>query len=352
MDTSAFQKINDLLEKNDKVAIAVGKNPTLDDMAAALSLYLSFKQINKQVTIVSPTNPIVELSNLVGIDKVKSSLEGDSGDLIVSFPYQDRQIEKVSYNLDEEAHQLHIIVKAGEAGLQFDEKDVQFRRSGGLPKLLFILGTQRLTELESLFDANALKETTVVNIDNNQANQRFGEIVMVSPDFSSLSEQIGNLLMVLDLPIDQDTAQNLLAGISQATENFQSPQTSYIAFEIAAMLMRKGAKRTQGYAQARVQQQNRAPFSSPQPQPQPQRQSPAELQQRLSQELKAMQQQRGEPRRAQFPQSRPNQNTMPNSPQQINPIQQPVRGSVQNDQQPEPPSDWLEPKVYKGSTPL
>ena len=58
-----------------------------------------------------------------------------------------------------------------------------------------------------------------------------------------MSEQVADLLLSLGYDFDADTAQNLLNGISAATNNFQSPATSYLAFEIAAILLRKGAKR-------------------------------------------------------------------------------------------------------------
>jgi len=343
MDNVAFQKINDLLTKNDKVGIAVGKNPTLDEMAAALSLYLSLKEINKQVNVASPTQPIVEISNLIGIDKVKNALDSDGGDLIVSFPYQDRQIEKVSYNLDEDNSLLHIIVKAGETGLQFDERDVQFRRSGGVPGLLFIIGTPTLSDLDGLFDPQALKDTTVINIDNKANNQRFGDIVLVSSDFSSVSEQIGNLLTLLDLPIDEDIAQNLLAGISYATQNYQDPQTSSLAFELTAVLMRKGARRQAGETISRPSFKQQP---QQQQQPRPQR-SQSDLRVRLNEELKMMQ--RNNQGRQQFG-SQNRQVPQPPLP----PKEQVNKVASQNQRQDDdnPPSDWLEPKVYKGSTPI
>ncbi|MBU4099385.1 hypothetical protein KJ980_07085, partial [Patescibacteria group bacterium] len=99
MDNAIVQKIKDAISNNDNIAIIVGKNPSIDEMAAALSLYLLLKE-NKKVTIVCPTQPIVELSNLVGIDKVATRLEGGEGDLVVSFPYVEGEVEKVSYTLE------------------------------------------------------------------------------------------------------------------------------------------------------------------------------------------------------------------------------------------------------------
>ncbi|MBU4015899.1 hypothetical protein KKF69_00285, partial [Patescibacteria group bacterium] len=240
MDNAIVQKIKDAISNNDNIAIIVGKNPSIDEMAAALSLYLLLKE-NKKVTIVCPTQPIVELSNLVGIDKVATRLEGGEGDLVVSFPYVEGEVEKVSYTL--ESGFLNIIVKASNQGLTFDEKDVKYSKGGATFSLLFVIGTPRLSDLGELINSDKLLNTKIINIDNKQENEGYGDIVAVSPDFSSVSEQVADLALSLGFRMDRDIAQNLLDGINYATQNFQSPSTSPLAFEIASLLMRNGAKR-------------------------------------------------------------------------------------------------------------
>src|SRR5260221_2222734 len=123
MDNATSQKIREALGKSTSVGIIVGPEPTIDIMAAGLAIYLLLKQANKRVSIACPTEPIVELSSLVGIDKVQPGLGGDAGDLVVSFPYNDGEIDKVSYTIEEGF--LNIIVKAGEKGISFDDQDIR-----------------------------------------------------------------------------------------------------------------------------------------------------------------------------------------------------------------------------------
>ncbi len=333
MDTPTLQQVQDALSKNEEVAIVVGKNQNLDSMGGALALYLALKTVGKHVSIASPSEPLVEISSLVGIDRVKTYFETAGGDLVVSFPYSEGEIEKVSYTLENGF--LNIIVKAGEKGLSFREKDVQYKRGqSGSPKLLFIIGTQRLSDLGNLFDPQALKNTTVINIDNKADNQGFGDIVLASQTFSSVSEQVANILTFLDLPFDIDIAQNLFSGITFATENFQSPKTSALAFETAAVLLKKGAIRktariktnmpSEGSFFTQPQRQRdrntnpfkpKSPFSFPRPQQQP---------------------------------IAPSRNVAPMPSISVPPT---VIEEKDNQNQPEEtPPDWLTPKVYKGST--
>lgn len=240
MDNQAVQKIRELIAKNENIGIAVGKDPGIDKMGAGLALYLSLGNLGKSVNIACPTEPTVEISSLVGIDKVKNTLDSGKGDLIVSFP--DRgDIKKISYTRED--GMLNIIVKAADEGLTFDEREVKFRKGGEVPTLLFIVGVPRLSDLGNLFDAESLKDTTTVNIDNKAENQGYGDIVLASNNFSSVSENVSSLVVALDLKMDIDVAQNLLSGISAATDNFQNPNTSPLAFEMAALLLKKGATR-------------------------------------------------------------------------------------------------------------
>ncbi len=282
----------------------MGRNPKVDEMAGALSLYLSLKQENKKVTIASPTDPIVEVSNLVGIDKVKKGFDSDQGDLTVSFPYKEGEIEKISYTLED--GKLNILVKAGEQGLSFDERNVEFSRGGGAPKLVFIVGTSTLSELGRVFSAEALKNSTVVNIDYKENNQGFGDVVLVSKNLSSVSELVASLLDSLGFRIDEDIASNLLSGITDATDNFQSPKTSPLSFEMAGLLMKKGAVRDTGRSK---KSEDAYSFFTP----------------------------TKHPKRTIEPKSAVAKGTS-----------EPSKDKKLDEEN--PPDDWLAPKIYKGST--
>lgn len=339
MDNVALQQIRDIIGKNDKIAIAVGRSVTVDDMAAALSLYLSLLQMRKQVTIASASQPTVELSSLVGINKVASQFAGSSGDLIVSFPYKEGEIEKVSYTIDN--GYLNIVVKAGEQGLSFQETDVRYIRGGGAPSVLFVIGTPRLSDLGTLFDPEALKNTTIVNIDNKAENQGFGDAVLVSQNASSVSELVANLLSFIGVDLDIDVAQNLLSGISFATGNFQDPKTTGAAFEMAGILMKKGAVRMGGVTPTRPTMPRNNFMQQPQPPMQTQTQPRPQMQQQSEDRVSTFM---PETMKASSPQM-PRQPFVRQQQQQPQPQQQQTRDR-------KPPSDWLTPKVYKGSDKL
>ena len=358
MDNLTFKQIKDLVDSNQEIAFVTGKNPSLDDMGATLSLYLAITALGKSTVIAAPEQPIVEISNLVGINKVKSGLGGQGGDLIVSFPYKEGEIDKVSYTLENEL--LNIVVKEGPLGLNFSQKDVKFSRGAGkIPKLLFVVGCPRLSDLSGVFDIADLKDTTVVNIDNKTDNQGFGDLIMVSTKSSSVSEIVANLILYLGFSIDQDIAQNLLSGISFATGDFQNPNTSSLSFEMAGVLMRNGAKRI-----SPVRQRSTDFDSFVQVQPAPE--MPVQPQPITKQTLQSQVQNQGQPKqssedviarlRKQILESQKRQEQRVSTPiesqpqvhkvQEVGPIEQIEQEKVVEN----PPEDWLTPKIYKGST--
>lgn len=359
MDTQALQKIKDTIGAAQQLTIAVTANPSIDQMAAALSLFLILESQGKKVQVVSPTEPIVELSSLVGIDKVKTSSEGSTGDLVVSFPYREGEIEKVSYTIEDGA--LNIVVKASEAGLTFDEQDVRFKRGSDKPELLFTVGVSRLSQIEGIFPQDMLQGVTVINLDNNVDNEGFGAMVLVSPKFSSLSEQLADLMMNLGFDIDIDASQNLLSGIIDATNNFQSQNTSYLAFEVASILLKGGAVRPAASRSQHHLAQQEARISQTQPQRQMQQgqsrqqQNRDDRQNRRDAIREALRNQSQSRINDQRQDSRRDDRPVNDQRQDLRRDDRPVQSRQQQPQQVQsneqkPPSDWLTPKVYKGST--
>ena len=407
MDNQTFQRIKDLITQHQAIGVVMRGNATLDETAGALGMYLVLANMGKAAAIASPTDPVVGVSNLVGVQKITKSLAGGvggkGGNLTVSFPYKDGEIEKVSYT--QENGFLNIQVMAGPNGLGFQQSDVKFVQAGAagaMPTLLFAIGVPSLSEISSVVSQADLQNMTVVNIDNKPNNEKYGDVVVVSPRFSSVSEQVADFLTLLEpqIELDKDTSQNLFDGISFATKDYTAPNTSYLAFEMAGILMKKGATRYKAagaavqpgqnvsqyfppmqnnplsYAQAQDKQvvQNQPVQAPVQPQPSAgQNFAPSNMNQnpQFAQPVQQPMPQSPVQPMPQMPvqpqfnqpfvqtQGEPMQNQGFAQPMQ-QPVNQPMSSAAQNMQpsqvsqqaQGQAPADWLTPKVYKGSSVL
>jgi hypothetical protein len=260
MEDSIFSQNRDLLgnliSENSEIGIVIGEPHSLDKVAAALSLYLTFKEIGRDVQIVTKKDPIVEFSNLVGIDKIKKEFTGLTKTFTISLPYNEGEIEKVSYKI--EGDKLNINLFAGDKKMSFAENEIQYIKRGAVPSLIFAVSVSDPERLYSYFDSNS--DVKLVNIDNNQMNDAYGDVAYVSPNFSSLSEVVAKTIQDLALPMNQDIAQNLLDGVTISTENFTTETTSPYAFEAVSFLMRHGAKRK---SMQEVQEKKRKSFGIP-----------------------------------------------------------------------------------------
>ncbi len=268
MNPTITQEINlfrDFLDQQDDFGIVIGAHQNFDTVACALSLFLSLSQAGKKVQIISKKAPIVEVSSLVGVDKIRENFQGATGKLIVSLPYIKGEVEKVLFTEAPNTINFHLTAATGRSITPFDVNDVKLNWEGGAPQAIIAIGAGSVDELAGVIDANSTK---VVNIDNYQGNTRFGDVVLVDEGFSSLTEISGKIIKDLSLPMDVDIAQNIMDGVLNATRNFTKNNTSPLAFEAVSSAMYKGAQR-------KVEEQQQQPrreqgFSNPSRQPQQQ----------------------------------------------------------------------------------
>lgn len=250
MNPDDFNELPLLLSSAQNILVLVGQNPTLDNLGGGLALYLALTRVGKKVNIVCPQPPTVDLSNLVGIDKVKTELGGQS--LTLTFPYTEGSIEKVSYNIEE--NKFNLIIQPREGFEPLSPEDVRFSSSSAEAELIFVLGTSTLTGLGPLYEKGKeiLGKSPLVVIDNHPENKHYGKVNLVNPDASSVSEIVATVLKRLGLELDSDTAHNLLTGLEFATTNFSSPSASFEAFETAGACLKAGAKRGLTFGKATV----------------------------------------------------------------------------------------------------
>ncbi len=319
ISTDLINQTRALLDQSQGALIVLAKNPSLDEVASGISLYLALSSRGKRATIVSPDSMTVEFSHLVGVDKITNSLGSISNgnNLVISFPYQEGSIEKVSYNIENDT--FNLVIEPREGYPTVTSEMIRFSSSGGEVDVIFSIGAQNFSDLDNIYQNNTalFADKPVINIDVNRDNQRFGKINLVDPTASSISELLITLFSSWGINIDADLASNLFAGIVSGSNNFTSNTTTAATFENAAICLKYGAKRGESET-----------FS---------------------------------PKLPSFPQHPPKMpptiSPKPVRPPQIN-IKQPLQPQPQQHPSPilqkqstsEAPPDWLKPKIYKGST--
>ena len=224
-----------------EILVLIRENPRLDHVASGLALFLSLKNAGKSVTIACATQMRVEFNRLVGVNKINPTI--GNRNLVISFPSVKDSIEKVSYNVDEANFNLVIQPKPSFPAL--DSSKIQYSYSGSEADLVFVIGAQKLEDLGVLYQSERqLFDTAkIVNIDSIPTNTKFAPINLIWSEFSSTAEVVTQLIERLGMKLDQDIATNLLAGVNDATQNFQRFNVKAQTFEVAAKLMQAGGRR-------------------------------------------------------------------------------------------------------------
>ncbi|HRN96185.1 MAG TPA: hypothetical protein PLD54_01930 [Candidatus Levybacteria bacterium] len=322
-------QVKELLQGADSIGILVTEFQSLDKVGAGLALFLALQEAGKNVQIVSKKDPLVEISNLVGIDKLSRSFDGVTKKLVVSLPYYEGEVEKVSYNI--EGNRLNInLFAAKDKGISFSEKDVDFIRSGSNPSVIVTIGIRKEEEMAGLVAPDT--NVKIIRLDTVVPQQDFGEITLADSEFSSISEIVTMLIREMGLPVDADISQNLMDGVVFATNNFSAQNTSSAAFASAAYLLAHNARRKTA-TQSRSGEQKK-----------PRQEAPSRSNPQQSEVIE----QSAPKEDTQIPMSEQNKPSFSEAPVQATPVQ-----SEQVQDEPgksdEVPSDWFVPKVFKSS---
>ena len=235
---SGKSRFQDTIARSNSILIVLPQNPDTDTVAAGLSLCLALSSYGKTTSVFCPSDMLVEFNRLVGVDRVSREL-GEKNLTITLRDYPAANIDRVSYNIEGDQMELKIIPKA-QVNAPTPEQVVG--NLGGMNADTAIL-VGNITQ-ESLGNASAELEKIPSKIMILQGSRpqvmerRAGTVEIVDPNTSSISELVGNLLFDINLPISADTANNILMGVTTATNNFTSNRTRPETFELAARLAR------------------------------------------------------------------------------------------------------------------
>lgn len=239
MDELTKNQIQKQLTDAKSILVAVSQQKGFDAEAAGLALFLSFKKLGKNVSIIAPQPKIADAQKLYGVDKIGQV--GGQKNLVIVIDNAIETVDKITYYL--EGNKLKIVVHSLKDTNGPSQKDVLLNNSVSPPNIIFAIGFDSKEELknEVTHEQDISSESWIVNINNPGMSQKFAHVNIDDPNSSSLSEQTCLLIQQLDLPIDEDIAFNLYSGLKEATKMFSLQFAKPSTFEIAQFLIKYGA---------------------------------------------------------------------------------------------------------------
>jgi len=283
--------------------------PNENQVIAALGLHLSLIASGKKSQIGTSKLPELNDQKIFGLDQLKDSIGNQN--LIINFQFQEKNLEKVDYDVDEQGNFILLIKPKTDASPP-DTSKIKYSYSGANADLVITFGINSLEELGKLYsdEKKFLDNAKIISLSQITKPSTFATYSLHTNTVSSLAELVTIILNKAQFKLTSDTAGNLMQSIYKATTNLTSPKVSADTFENIAFLMRHGAKPPQDRIAQGFTKPAPAPFPSQFPSPVPTFQRPI----------------------------------MPPQPlQSPQPIQESQTGSI--------PQDWQKPKIFQSSRP-
>ncbi len=172
--------------------------------------------------------------------------------LLISFPYQPAQVDKVSYHIGDDNQRFYLTIKPKAGSAPLNPQQVNFSYTGSSADLLLLIGVNELEDLQDLYSNHQqfYQNTPIITI--NSFLPDFGTLNLDISGTSGYGEAIFYLIKSLtnlleinlaDLPKIKQIATLLFASIEQKTNKFTSSTMTADSFLAVAELLKLGAER-------------------------------------------------------------------------------------------------------------
>lgn len=241
MEDENKQSKQDLIEKiksAKNILVTTTKNPTIDQITAALGLSQVLHELDKRVTTLV-SNPIPQkISFLETNDEFTDSVDS-LRDFVISL--DKRLADKLHYKVIDD--EVRIFITPYQSSIKHD--DIRFSQGGFNVDAVIILGATEVSQLEDIIneDAGVINTSPVTVLTVGKIPSAIRGENWHNPGASSLSEMVTDLVLSFDDPtlMTQSVSQALLTGIITATKHFSNEHTTPQSMNLAAKLMAHGA---------------------------------------------------------------------------------------------------------------
>ena len=231
------------INEAENVLIALSKNPTADELAAAIGLSLFLDKAGKHATAIYSG----ETPNILEFLEPEQRLEANTDslqDFIIAINKD--KADHLRYKVEGDYVRVYITpykTKISAEDLEFSHGDFNI----GLVVALNVPSEESL-DAALTNHGRILHDAEIINIAAT-ASGDFGQTQWLDPTFSSVSEMIANLVFDMEAELgndlDKETATALLTGIFVATDRFSNGRTQPETMNMAAKLMSAGADQQQ-----------------------------------------------------------------------------------------------------------
>ena len=230
-----LEKVVERINDADSILVTLSKDPSVDEMTAALGLTLMLDKYGKHVTaIYSGKTP-----NVLEFLRPDETFEADTNslqDFIIALNKE--KADHLRYKIEGDFVKVYITPYR----TTISESDLEFSRGEVNVDLVIAIDVIEIEDLDAALAQHGriMHDASLVNI-SNAIPGRLGGVEWNNPRASSVSEMVVTLLEKMGQPITKEVATALLTGIIAATDRFSNEKTTPETMALSSRLMQLGA---------------------------------------------------------------------------------------------------------------
>ncbi len=224
------------LKDAQNVLVTVSKNPSVDQLAAAIGLTLALNKLDKHATAVYSGQTPSTIEFLKPEDTLETNTDS-LRDFIIALDKS--KADKLRYKVEDQVVRIFITPYR----TSISDKDLEFSQGDFNVDVVVALGVKEQVDLDSAIEAHGriLHDATVSSV-AIEGQPELGTLNLVNPEASSLCEVVTKLVSELDKSVlDGQIATALLTGIVAMTDRFSNDKTTPDTMSLSANLMAAGA---------------------------------------------------------------------------------------------------------------
>lgn len=235
----AKQQIVERIKQSSNILVTVSKDPSVDELSAALGLTIMLNNLNKHATAVV-SGKIPPAIEFLEPGKTFENTVDSLRDFIIALDKE--KADHLRYKVDGDVVKIFITPYR----TTITEKDLDFSQGDYNVELVLALGVDNKDDLDAALAAHGriLHDAAVATMTGGDKQSELGSIGWNEPAASSISEMLVSLSEALktdETVLDEQTATAFLTGIVAATDRFSNNKTSSKVMTMAAQLMAAGA---------------------------------------------------------------------------------------------------------------
>lgn len=242
MALNDVQQIQKSFEDSKYVLVIYNGKSNGDATASAIALKTLLEKMKKQVDIVAVNYTVPKNFHfLPHATSIKPAI-AEAQKFIIKVDVSQSPIETISYDVRDGQLSIYLTPKHG----SISKNELRTAQSAFKYDLIITLNTPDLESLGPAFINNTdlFYKTTIINIDHQANNERYGQVNLVDLTATSTAELLYRTFkkMYPDM-IDAELATALLTGMTVATKSFRNYNITPFTLQLASELITYGADR-------------------------------------------------------------------------------------------------------------